>query len=105
MFTDRMVPALEKYWMRERKIDMVPKVTMKGAILNFETMRPLSAPQADPRTSAKRNVSMIPIVEFGPKRLRKKIEIPPTNAVMEPTDRSIPPEMMINVIPREMMPV
>ena len=27
----------------------------------------------------------------------------PANAITEPTDRSIPPEIMINVIPRAMM--
>src|SRR5690554_2179190 len=105
MLTERMVPALEKYWMSDRKIDMVPKVTMKGAILNLATMIPFSAPQKEPRTSANRKVSTIPIVDVGPKRLRKKMEMPPTNAVMEPTERSMPPEMMISVIPKEMMPV
>ncbi len=66
-----MVPALEKYWIRERKIDMVPRVTMNGAILNLATNKPLSAPQSDPSTKAKRKVRTIPQIDSGPKRLRK----------------------------------
>jgi hypothetical protein len=105
IFTERIVPAFEKYWMSDLKIDIVPNVTMNGAILNFATITPFNAPSNEPKTKAKRNVSTNASVESGPNRLRKKIETPPTNAAIDPTERSIPPLMMTNVIPSPIIPV
>ena len=84
----------------ERKMPIVPSVTMNGSILPIVVVRPLNRPQSAPtasdsaiaRDDQQRRVLDQPRVEEQDLR-------PATKAAIEPTERSRPPPVMTSVSP------
>ena len=74
---------------------MVPSVTMKGTTLVALIIRPLASPQRQPVSNMSINAFRVGSPAF---RLRAKAVPDSVRAV--PAERSMPPEMMINVIPK-----
>ena len=91
---------------------MVPSVAMKGGILPQETSAPLTLPIMQPISKAAR----MPMIKAGSPVMPAAVSSPvgyslmntistaPTAGNVEPTARSMPPEMMTNVMPRATMP-
>jgi hypothetical protein len=86
----------------------VPRVTMKGSMRPRVMSRPCASPNAAPSTSAK----AIPAATTasggqprGSSAFISRIMQPAISAAIEPTDRSMPPEMMTKHIPTAMMPM
>ena len=86
----------------------VPSVTMKGS------MRPLvmSSPWASPNTAPSATARTAPNTtassgepSAGPMALMNMITQPAISAAIEPTERSMPPEMITKHIPTAMMPM
>ncbi|MBA7627637.1 hypothetical protein ES703_35104 [subsurface metagenome] len=86
---------------------MVPKVTINGGSLSLVTNTPFRKPQASPVTIP----AKVPITRAAPWGLVPPITIItqaptiPLRAIIDPTDRSIPAEMIIAVIPTAIMPL
>jgi len=72
---------------------------MNGVTLSRVTRDPVKRPQADP-------VSIPPIAarKGGVPDCRSKATITVQREIVDPTDRSIPPETITRVIPRAAMP-
>src|SRR5690348_16323745 len=83
---------------------MSARVTMKGVIRNFVTKRPARRPETAPApmpasaAAGKRIPSGSPL-------FRQLVVTTPVNATSAPTERSIPPVRMTNVIPAAMIAV
>ncbi|OQB97229.1 MAG: hypothetical protein BWX81_00999 [Spirochaetes bacterium ADurb.Bin110] len=103
------------YKVSDLKIAIVPSVTMKGAILPFVIRKPLRKPalraMASETINADRMLKKVPS-HIGEKPTRALVIIfniriapAPASAVIEPTERSIPPDMITKVIPSAMIPV
>jgi hypothetical protein len=78
-------------YVNPRKIVMVLRVAIKGAILPFEIRTPFSKPTSIPTQSVNgiARAALIPVsISFA--------EIIDVNAMIAPTERSIPPEIMTN---------
>ncbi len=71
VFRDMMLPAPEMYWIRERKMDMVPRVAMKGANRPLVTRNPFTKPVREPRATAKKADSKTARWDSPGKRFRK----------------------------------
>ena len=92
---------------KDLKIAIVPSVAINGAILPLVTIIPFKAPQPIPIPRATRNPinsARGSLIIFN-RLLRAIIIIPPLKATALPTDRSIPPAIIINVIPKPIIPV
>ena len=101
-----------KYCVTERKTFIVPSVTMKGGMPPSATSTPLRAPSRAPKRMTRTKAMMKashpvicicvsqPAAELSVSRRKRA----PVMASVEPTARSIPPEMMMNAMPRETMP-
>src|SRR4051794_30230169 len=86
----------------------VPKVTMKGSMRPLVINRPWASPNSAPSTSASKAPSVTassgePVI--GPAQLMNMMTLPAISAAIEPTDRSMPPEMMTKHMPTAMMPM
>ena len=92
------------YNVKERKIDMVANVATKAVIFPFVVNQPLIAPKNAPNAIAAL-IAIITAIHPSPRWFRIIITSTPTNANIEPTERSIPPAMIKKVIPNAMMPV
>src|SRR6266481_7652615 len=88
-----------------RKALMVPRVTMKGGNLSRVMRVPLRKPEAVPAIMPMSVPSHIPGVDSESPPLLSMVHAPamPATASIEPTERSMPPEMMIAVIPTPIM--
>ena len=87
-----------------RKMPIVPRVTMNGSILPMVTMSPLNRPHSAPTQSTSAMPAMIALPpRLGTMAFMNMIMMPVTKAVIEPTDRSSPPEEMTKVAPTAMM--
>ena len=87
---------------------IVPKVTMKGAILPRVIISPLKAPAQAPTTTPTRTPSpnaSASLWTIGSSAFMARITSAPVKARTEPTERSMPAEMMTKVIPRPIIPV
>src|SRR5450830_1914735 len=82
----------------------VPRVTMNGAmrplVVRVPTAHPQPTARAHPATSARMMDGMEPLKWFVVTSMR-----PPVIAAIEPTERSMPPVMMTNVMPTSMQPI
>ncbi len=89
-----------------RNMLIVPSVTMNGGSLSLVMSVPFNRPQIKPvkipATPAKHAID----AELPPEPAANITSPPiiPETAIMEPTDRSMPAEMIMKVIPTEMMP-
>jgi hypothetical protein len=86
----------------------VPSVTMKGSILPRVIRRPWARPKSAPSSSAKAMPSATTATgdqPLGARPFMSRITQPAMSAAIEPTDRSIPPEMMTKHMPTAMMPM
>ena len=77
-----------------RAMPIIPRVTMKGTILNPATILPLTAPMAPPARIVSRTTKA-----GGISRMRSVAATTLVKATTEPALRSMPPLMMIRVIP------
>jgi hypothetical protein len=86
---------------------MVPNVTINGGSLSLVTNTPFRKPQTSPVTIP----TKVPITRAAPWGLTPPITIItqaptiPLRAIIDPTDRSIPAEIIIAVIPTAIMPL
>jgi len=78
---------------------MPASVTMKGWILKVSITRPCRKPNEAPSRRAR----AITAAGFTPWRSSRLAESMVVSAIIEPTERSIPPERMTNVIPMAVM--
>ena len=91
--------------MSERKITIVPSVAMNGGIFPTETSSPFAVPPTAPTPAA-----ITPAItaahsgETGSAFI-PRIESTPERASSEPTERSMPPAAMTNVMPSAIMPL
>ena len=86
----------------------VPSVTMNGSMRPLVISKPCASPNTAPSSSAK----TMPMVTTTYGELIdvlmpfiSRIIAPAISAAIEPTDRSMPPEMMTKVMPTAMMPM
>src|SRR5271165_1485881 len=77
---------------------IIPNVAMKGGIRQLAMTIPFIQPQMAPTRMAPRTATGIGTLECN-----NKPTTTPEIATIEPTERSIPPEMITNVIPIAMM--
>jgi len=82
------------YMAKPRTMLNIPSVAMKGTIRRRVMMRPLMSPQAPPATMPRRKQKM----GFQPAS-RPSAVATVARAMTDPTLRSIPPEMMMSVMP------
>ena len=97
----------------ERQIFIIPRVAMNGGSfpivisipVNSPRMRPAMSPIMIPMMNA--GAPVIPIAESSPvaDESMKTMTIAPMATRVEPTARSIPPVMITNVIPSEIIPI
>ena len=99
-FTPRMVAPLVTYLTTERRKTWVASVTINGGSLAFAMIAPLTKPVRAPNTQVIRTQSAKgrPIC---PCRITK---MTPQAAKLEPIERSMPPAMITNVMPKAIMP-
>ena len=99
-----MEPPSASQTVTERKIAMVPSVTMNGSILPMVMIAPFSSPASapTPRATTTPAASIAVSPSIAPE-LRNRIMILATSAAIDPTDRSSPPAEMTNVAPTAMM--
>ena len=83
----------------ERKISIVASVTMNAGIFALPTSTPLIRPHSAPIAMAASSVKTMLLVVLNTITAK-----PPTNASIEPTDRSICPVMTTSPMPSAMMP-
>src|SRR6478736_4154873 len=86
----------------------VPSVTMKGSMRPLVIRRPCARPNTAPSTTASTAPSTTASSgepSAGPIALMNMITQPAINAAIEPTDRSMPPEMITKHMPTAMMPM
>ena len=91
---------------------MAPSVAMNGGILPAVTMRPLRPPKIMPAATEIRMATMYagaPVRPIAPSQppfaaSMSVMVMAPTATSVEPTARSMPPEMMTNVMPSAMIP-
>ena len=81
-----------------RMMPSVPSVTMKGAIRSRVVRRPFTNPQNNPVRMPRRMPTVI-----GMPRSIAMVPSTPLMARMAPTERSMPPAMMMAVIPSDMI--
>ena len=75
----------------ERKMPIVPSVTMNGSILPSVVVRPLNSPHSAPTPSDSAIAATISSVVFSiSPELRNRIIRPETSAAIEPTDKIEP---------------
>ena len=86
----------------------VPSVTMKGSMRPLVIKRPCTSPNTAPSTTA----SSMPTTTAAMGEpstsaiaFMNRMTEPAISAAMEPTDRSMPPEMMTKHMPTAMMPM
>ena len=78
---------------------IVPKVAINGGMPHCATKNPFARPQIAPMNNATSSAStMLSVV------LKIPAPIAPANPTIEPTDRSIPPVKITNVIPQPTIP-
>ena len=77
----------------------MPSVTMKGVTLRRVTRKPVSNPHSEPVTTPNRAA-----VRGENPAVSMRAITTVQRAMVEPTDRSIPPEMMTIVIPSAAIP-
>ncbi len=98
------------------KAVMVPRVTMKGTSLSRLISAPLTSPQRQPvssppamamtesaRVASSGEVSRQSDIPSKPSRYSQAIDVA-VSAIAVPADRSMPPAMMINVMPSAATP-
>src|SRR6478752_1170020 len=86
----------------------VPSVTMKGSMRPLVIRRPCARPNTAPSTTASTAPSTTASSgepSAGPIALMNMITQPAISAAIEPTDRSMPPEMITKHMPTAMMPM
>jgi hypothetical protein len=93
-------PPCPNWTIIERKIDAVARVTTKGTILPFVTNNPMIAARKTEKTTQNRSIKTIL-----PDLFRITIPNPAVIAMFEPTDRSIIPDIMTNVMPSASIPL
>ena len=98
-----MVPPAASQITSERKMPMVPSVTMKGSMRPKVTIRPFARPQAALTAMAASMPSGERAHSPPPRLLRVRIIMPAVSAAMEPTERSSPPPAITKVAPTAMM--
>ncbi len=84
-----------------RMIVIVPRVTMNGGIFPYATLAPLKHPTNAPITAER----MIGTINGYSPGCAKVAAITPVSATIDPTDRSIPPDTMTNIIPMARIPL
>lgn len=86
--------------MKARKMPIVPSVTMKGSIRPTVTISPLKRPHSAPTSSATpAPIGIAQAPKAGARWFIAMIMIPVTKAIIEPTDRSSPPDEITKVAP------
>jgi hypothetical protein len=103
-----MAPPSAKYVRYARKMPSVPSVTMNGSMPPRVISRPCARPNSAPSTSANPMPSAITDTgepSDGARRFIRRIITPAMSAAIEPTERSMPPEMMTKHMPTAMMPM
>src|SRR6476659_872925 len=86
----------------------VPSVTMKGSMRPRVMSRPCARPKTAPSSSANAMPSITATIVESPDAPRlfiKRMTHPAISAAIEPTERSMPPEMMTKHMPTAMMPI
>ena len=87
-----------------RRIHIDPSVMMNGCTRSPTTSTPLSAPAASPTATQTRNASSTALTPpMGAAARSARPMVTPDSAYTEPTDRSMPPEMMTMVAPTAMI--
>ncbi len=87
---------------------MVPSVTIKGSIPTLAMRKPLSQPASRPApaaTSTPTRMTETPSPMWGRSAFIDRIISPAMKAAIDPTERSMPPEVMTKVMPTAMMPM
>jgi hypothetical protein len=96
-----------------RKADIIPSVMMNGAsfrrVMSVPLIRPQSVPTPIPASAASaggrpRVIVVSPVSGLGTWCGISRAMLTTTTAIADPTDKSIPPAMMINVIPSAAVP-
>ena len=100
MFLIVIEPPCASQVSSERKMPIVPSVTMNGSILPSVVVRPLNRPQSAPTASDSAIAATISSVVFSiSPEFRNRIVRPETKAAIAPTERSSPPPVMTSVCP------
>ena len=87
-----------------RRIHIVPSVMMNGCTRSPTTSAPFSNPHTRPTpTHATSPTIVVAAGLIGPSARRSSAIDTPESAYIEPTERSMPPEMMTTVAPIAMM--
>jgi hypothetical protein len=95
-----MVEPSHKYTVKERAIMPVASVVMKGGIFSFVIIKPFARPNPMPTPTH----ASIEIIRGKLPDPCMNINTVPAVDRTDPLERSIPPEIITNVIPSEMMP-